>query len=227
MTGLTAVLFDCDGVLVDSEVISLRHELRALNAAGLEYEPQEFTRRFMGLTPEAFVEALQADSLHRLGRALPSAFFDALHADKQHALRTELQAVPQAADAISAWPGLKAAASSSSAQELLSKLTRTGLAPLLAPHIYSAEQVARGKPAPDIFLFAAAQLGAPPESCLVLEDSRNGVHAAVAAGMQVWGFIGGAHASPSLGADLLAAGASRVLDSHAAFIAALAQAAPS
>ena len=90
----------------------------------------------------------------------------------------------------------------------------TGLIDLLKPHVYSAELVKSGKPAPDIFLHAASQLNVSPRECLVIEDSQHGVEAGLVAGMTVWGFIGGGHASDELGASLKSAGARKILRSH-------------
>lgn len=112
-------------------------------------------------------------------------------------------------------------ASSSPRAELLEKLERTGLRQTFDPHIYSAEQVERGKPAPDVFLFAAAQLAAPPLDCVVIEDSVNGVLAARAAGMRVWGFIGGSHADAAMGRRLAEAGADSIIPHHEALTVAL------
>ena len=89
-------------------------------------------------------------------------------------------------------------------------MTRTGLWDLFAPHIYSADHVREAKPAPDIFLYAAKALRVDPENCLVIEDSIHGVAAALAAGMTVWGFLGGGHADEAMGVRLMSAGAARV-----------------
>ncbi|MEK7266175.1 MAG: HAD-IA family hydrolase, partial [Pseudomonadota bacterium] len=118
--------------------------------------------------------------------------------------------------------GKIAVASSSRAHFLKGKLERMGLYDLAAPHVYSADLVAHGKPAPDIFIYAAEQIGAFPARCLVLEDSVNGVKAGLAAGMTVWGFTGGGHCYEGYGARLAEAGAARIVASHAAFLDALA-----
>jgi HAD superfamily hydrolase (TIGR01509 family) len=118
--------------------------------------------------------------------------------------------------------GRIAIASSSRAHFLESKLKRMGLYELAAPHVYSADLVAAGKPAPDIFLYAAEKIGAAPAGCLVLEDSVNGVRAGVAAGMAVWGFTGGGHCYVGYGERLAEAGAHRVVSDYAAFLDAIA-----
>lgn len=216
-----AVIFDCDGVLVDSEVLALHFERVHLAEAGLQYTVAEFAERFMGLAKAAFQAELLADSQKRLGASLPESFFSKLDNAKQHAVQTQLQAVPGARQAVASWAGLKAVASSSPREELLQKLQRTELLHLFAPNIYSAEQVACGKPAPDVFLLAAQQLAAPPGACLVIEDSVNGVLAARAAGMRVWGFIGGGHADAGMARRLSQAGADSIIAHHEALTAAL------
>jgi HAD superfamily hydrolase (TIGR01509 family) len=117
--------------------------------------------------------------------------------------------------------GAVAVASSSRAHFLDSKLKRMGLFDLAAPHIYSADLVEHGKPAPDIFLYTAEKLGVPPRQCLVLEDSVNGVRAGLAAGMQVWGFVGGGHCYDGYGDRLMEAGAQQIMRDYAAVLDAL------
>ena len=119
--------------------------------------------------------------------------------------------VPGARAAIAALSQPKAVASSSTREGLERKLRQVGLWEYFAPHAYSAEHVVQAKPAPDLYFHAAHALGVPPEECLAIEDSVNGVKAAYAAGMTVWGFLGGGHAHDGLGRLLLAAGASRLV----------------
>jgi len=122
-----------------------------------------------------------------------------------------LTEVPGANEAVAGVALLKAVASSSTKEGLERKLRQVGLWPHFEPHVYSADHVANAKPAPDLFLHAADQLGVRPEQCLVLEDSVNGVVAARAAGMRVWGFLGGGHVHDGLGNRLTAAGAERLV----------------
>jgi beta-phosphoglucomutase-like phosphatase (HAD superfamily) len=110
----------------------------------------------------------------------------------------------------------KAVASSTGVAQLESKLRKTAMWELFAPHAYSADLVARAKPAPDIFLHAAAAIGVPPGRCLVLEDSVNGVRAGLAAGMRVWGFVGGGHCGAEWGETLKDAGCETVVDAWGA-----------
>lgn len=219
-----AVIFDCDGVLVDSEVLAIRGERASLGALGLHYAPEEYVRRFVGLHDGLFFDHLRADYLAVHGRAAPEDFEDLVLAGRRREMPA-LTVVEGAARALSGARkefGRIAVASSSRAHFLKGKLERTGLYDLVAPHVYSADLVAHGKPAPDIFLHAAGKLGADPARCLVLEDSANGVRAGVSAGMSVWGFVGGGHCHDGYGDHLRAAGAQRVVAHHDEFLDALA-----
>ncbi len=159
-----------------------------------------------------WLEAVGADSQARLGAGLPRGFYDQLRADVRAAYDERLFAVEGAAAAAARLHLRKAVASSSSDDHLKHVLDLTGLWDLFAPHVYSAHAVPRGKPAPDIYLYAASKLGCDPTRCLAIEDSANGVRAAVAAGMETWGFVGGGHLSSADAERLLAAGASRVVE---------------
>lgn len=219
-----AIIFDCDGVLVDSEVLAIRGERAALAALGLEYTPEDYVRRFVGLHDAAFFHQLKDDHRARLGcEAAPD--FEERVLDGR---RREMHALTMIAGADAALMAAKdragriAVASSARAVFLESKLKRMGLFDLASPHVYSADLVAAGKPAPDIFLYAAEKIGAHPARCLVLEDSVNGVRAGLAAGMTVWGFTGGGHCFAGYGERLAAAGAHRILPDFAAFLDAIA-----
>ncbi len=206
-----AVIFDCDGVLVDSEIIAVEIETALLAEHGLHYEIPEFTARFMGMSDKAFYAALSEDSLAQLGRDLPPGFKARVDAGKRLLNEQKLAAIAGIEDAVARLALLKAVASSSEAHHLDYKLHKTGLWDYFAPHIYSADHVAHAKPAPDLFLHAAKALGVAPPECLVIEDSVNGVKAALAAGMRVWGFAGGGHMDAGGRARLTAAGAERVV----------------
>ena len=209
MKKLAAVIFDCDGVLVDSEKLALEVELEVLAGLGLTFERDDYVLRFMGLSTDAFHAAIEQESLKRLGRSIAT---EVRGSERLRQVMIEhLTEVPGAVEAISALKRPKAIASSGSRAGLERKLKQTGLWDHFAPYVFSADHVAHAKPAPDLFLHAAAALGVAPETCLVLEDSVNGVIAAKAAGMTVWGFLGGGHAHDGLGQRLLAAGAERVV----------------
>jgi beta-phosphoglucomutase-like phosphatase (HAD superfamily) len=206
-----AIVFDCDGVLVDSEVLSIDVEIALLSALGMHYEPAVFRRRFLGLHDNAFVAALDADRRAQCGLPLPDAFAGMAHAQRSAAFEARLTEVRGAGAALAALTLPRAVASSSKTVLLERKLRKTALWPHVAPHVYSADLVARGKPAPDIFLHAAAALSVSAAACIAIEDSVQGVLAAKAAGMRVWGFTGGGHCDADTGAALSAAGADDVL----------------
>jgi len=205
-----AVIFDCDGVLVDSEVLAVEVELMSLAEIGLTYDEEEFKARFMGMSTPAFYDALDADHRAQRGRPLPEGFRDLCSA-RYRAAWHRLGEVPGARDAVAKVSRLKAVASSSSDDALSRKLKLTDLWEPFAPNIYSADHVTHAKPAPDLFLYAAEALNVAAEKCLVFEDSGNGVRAARAAGMTVWAFMGGGHMNDAIGQRLLAAGAERLV----------------
>jgi HAD superfamily hydrolase (TIGR01509 family) len=208
---IQAVIFDCDGVLVDSEVIALRVEMEMLAEQGLHFTRDEYAARFMGLSTEDFHAAMDAEARARLGRPISESI---RQSERLRAVMVaEMTVVPGVETALAGLTLPKAIASSGSMEGLERKLTRTGLWTLFHPHIYGADHVAQAKPAPDLFLHAAAALGVAPAECLVIEDSRNGVLAARTAGMRVWGFLGGGHANPALGERLVVAGAERLVGS--------------
>lgn len=209
-----AVIFDSDGVLVDSEVLGIEIEMAALSEIGLVFDKADFVGRFMGMNDTNFMRALDKEAQERLGTGLPRDFAERVAAMKDDLYRTELRTIPGIERLLTSLTHLKAVASSASVRELERNLTLTGLIGRFSPHVYSADVVAVGKPAPDIFIHAAQQLNVPASGCLVIEDSVNGVNAGLAAGMTVWGFIGGGHASNALGKRLGQAGAHAVLHSH-------------
>ena len=204
-TGLHAfdlVIFDCDGVLVDSERLTVGVEAEVLTALGWPMDAAEVVRRWMGRTS---VEQL-AEVAARLGEEAAQEFdrrsTDAVHA----AFDAELRAVEGVAELVDSLAGLgipTCVASSGTPARMERTLGLTGLRDRFDGRIFSAVEVTRGKPAPDLFLHAAARMGAVPARCAVVEDSVPGVRAGVAAGMTVFGFTGGL----SDEAALVAAGA--------------------
>lgn len=202
------IIFDCDGVLVDSEVISCRVHADVLTRHGYPITADEVFARFLGRSALAASREVEAE----LGRALPDDFDAQLKAALFEEFAVSLQAVPHVAEALAAIATPVCVASSGTPDKIRTSLTRTGLLPHLAPHIFSATQVAHGKPAPDLFLFAAAQMGAEPHRCLVIEDSVPGITAARAAGMIAFGFAGGSHCRVGHAETLIAAGAQAGLD---------------
>jgi HAD superfamily hydrolase (TIGR01509 family) len=210
-----AVIFDCDGVLVDSEILAQEVESEVLNEIGLHYDRHEFTARFMGMSDEAFFAALEADGQARLGRSIVDEIRAPMNERLRRAVEERLSEVPGALRAVATLGLAKAVASSSTSGRLAVKLRKTGLWDHFAPHIFSAQHVKHAKPAPDLFLHAADALAVPPHRCLVIEDSINGVRAGRAAGMRVWGFGGGGHMSERLTAGLSEAGAERIVSTWA------------
>jgi HAD superfamily hydrolase (TIGR01509 family) len=197
------IIFDCDGVLVDSEVISCRAHAETLTRHGYPITADQVLDRFLGVSDLEARLIVEAE----IGRKLPDDFTSQV---KQATLRRygdDLQPVPYVAEAVAAIGLPKCVASSGTPEKIRHGLTCAGLYDILAPHIFSAGQVKRGKPAPDLFLFAAEQMNASPARCVVIEDSVPGVTGAVAAGMTVLGFHGGSHCRPGYADTLRAAGA--------------------
>ncbi|HTC83947.1 MAG TPA: HAD family hydrolase [Rhizomicrobium sp.] len=213
---ISAIIFDCDGVLVDSEVLALEVELAILADQGLNFEREDYVTRFMGLSHEAFHDVIDAEAQKRIGRPISDTIREELARRLRQTMIARLTAVPGAVAAVSGTSLLKAVASSSTKEGLERKLRQVGLWSHFEPHVYSADHVANAKPAPDLFLHAAEKLGVRPDECLVLEDSVNGVVAGRAAGMRVWGFLGGGHVhdrqfQDRFGARLNQAGAERLV----------------
>lgn len=208
---IQAVIFDCDGVLVDSEIIAVEVERALLAEHGLHYEVPDFIARFMGMSDKAFYAALGEDSIAQLNRALPDDFQTRVNAGKRAISEKSLSVIAGIEQAIEALRCPMAVASSSQTHQLDYKLRRTGLWDRFAPHVYSADDVIHAKPAPDLFLHAAKALRIASCDCLVIEDSVNGVKAGLAAGMRVWGFAGGGHMDDAGSTRLMNAGAERVV----------------
>jgi HAD superfamily hydrolase (TIGR01509 family) len=206
------VIFDCDGVLVDSEVIALGVTRRRLSEAGLRLTDQETRERFLGLRLDSVMHRIESE----LGAPLPEEFPHDLSREILSAFARELKGVEGVRQAVEGLRARVCVASSSAPERLRFALRVTGYEVLFAPNIFSAVEVAEGKPSPDLFLYAARSMGAAPKDCLVIEDSVAGVAAAQAAGMTVFGFVGASHFSPlDEGADLTAAGAELLFDDMA------------
>ncbi|MEM6538135.1 MAG: HAD family phosphatase [Pseudomonadota bacterium] len=215
-----AVIFDCDGVLVDSEVLAIKGEREALSDIGLEYTPEEFVQRFIGLHDTAFFAQLRKDYRIKFEADPGPDFEDNILAGRRKHKDgiMPIDGAAMALDETRSLIGAIGVASSSRSDFLHQKLTRCNLIERAAPHVYSADLVDNGKPAPDIFLYTADRLGVDPSRCLVLEDSINGVKAAVSAGMQVWAFEGGGHIFPSYTRTLVETGATRIAKDFSDFV---------
>jgi HAD superfamily hydrolase (TIGR01509 family) len=181
---LELVIFDCDGVLVDSEPITNRVLAEALCEIGLATTVESSMRDYMGRSWPACVEIFE----DRLGRPLPPQFAERFWTRAEAALRAELQPVPGIREVLARIPTPTCVASSGRPEKMRITLGMTGLLPRFEGRIFSALDVARAKPWPDLFLHAAARMGAAPATCVVVEDSPRGVEAGVAAGMRVLGF---------------------------------------
>jgi HAD superfamily hydrolase (TIGR01509 family) len=192
------VIFDCDGVLVDSEPIANRVLAAHLTRAGLPTTEESSIADYVGLS----LPAVLAEAARRLGRPLPADFAATLQTETFAAFRAGLRPVDGIAEALDALPWPACVASSGAIEKMRVSLGVTGLWDRFEGRIFSAAQVRRGKPFPDLFLHAAASLGADPAACVVVEDSRPGVLAARAAGMAVLGYVGGitGHALADAGA---------------------------
>jgi HAD superfamily hydrolase (TIGR01509 family) len=171
------VIFDCDGVLVDSEPLSVSVLVEALN-------------RFLGRSLSTLSQILHDDFDH----SIDDAFLDDLRHHLYARFRQELKPVPGVAQALDALEWQRCVASSSQPERIRLSLSLTGLLERFEPHIFSASMVSRGKPAPDLFLYAADAMDTEPSACIVIEDSPAGIEAAQRAGMAVFAFVGGSHA---------------------------------
>lgn len=202
------IIFDCDGVLVDSEWLANRVLAAYLTELGLPTSFEESVERYIG----GSIASVRAKAEAALGRSLPDDFEAELWARDQVAFDRNLKPIDGVATVLEAIGHATCVASSGTPEKIRHSLGLTGLDAHFGERIFSASQVAHGKPAPDLFEFAAGRMSAAVEDCLVIEDSVAGVTAARAAGMAVFGFTGGGHATPALAEALSAAGAALVFD---------------
>jgi HAD superfamily hydrolase (TIGR01509 family) len=200
------VIFDCNGVLVDSEPIAASVIAEEFNRAGFPVTPETAVRYFPGRRPADVFAAVEA-AFHR---KLPSNFGRTVATATLQRFRAELRILPHVAYALTWLRGPKCVASSSTPDRVRVSLESTGLIRFFE-HLFSASQVPHGKPAPDLFLYAARRVGVPASECIVVEDSPTGVAAATAAGMTPIGYVGGSHANADLAAQLRAAGARTII----------------
>jgi HAD superfamily hydrolase (TIGR01509 family) len=178
------VIFDCDGVLVDSEPISVRTFTEALHDLGLDVSPEQMFDDFVGYSMKHCMEVVQK----MLGRAPPENFVAELQARTFERFKAELKPMPGIEQALDELDVPFCVASSGAPEKMRTTLGITGLLRRFQGKMFSVTQVARGKPAPDVYLFAAEKMGAEPRRCVVVEDAPPGVQAGVAAGMRVLGF---------------------------------------
>ncbi len=193
--GFDLVIFDCDGVLVDSERLAVRTEAEILSRLGWPLTEADIVDRFVGRS----ATYMQGEIERHLGRPIDwDAEFEIHY---REVFQRDLVAVPGVEEALDAITTPVCVASSGSHDKMRFTLGTTGLFDRFEGRIFSADQVAHGKPAPDIFLFAADQMGVDPGRCAVVEDSVAGVTAARSAGMAVFGFAGGVTGADRLSAD--------------------------
>jgi HAD superfamily hydrolase (TIGR01509 family) len=183
------IIFDCDGVLIDSEVISAEVLIDLARDQGLNIDRAYVRDHFLGRSFPTVAATIRA----QLGVALPLDFEAAYRAELLRRFETRLAPTPGIVDLLPRLRVPACVATSSSPPRVSRSLAITGLDRFFGGRVFTASQVARGKPAPDLFLFAAAQMGAAPADCLVIEDSRPGVEAARNAGMAVVLYTGGSH----------------------------------
>jgi len=209
MSGFDLTLFDCDGVLVDSEIIAAKVESKLLTEAGYPISVEEMGERFAGMTWKNILLSIEKE----VDIPLSASLIDKSEQLLDQRLAREVKAIEGVQYALSRIAGPRCICSNSSSQRLDMMLTKVGLKELFAPHIYSAKDLGadRVKPKPDIFLHGAAQFGVSPAKCIVVEDSVHGVHAAREAGMRVVGFTGASHTYPSHADKLTDAGAETVI----------------
>ncbi len=182
------LIFDCDGVLVDSEVLACRIDAEVLTRLGIPYTADEIMAQFVGGSLKDMMARIEADR----GCRLPADFAAELNRALFARFETDLRPIAGVREAVLSLAMPRCVASSSSPDRIALSLRVTGLDDLF-DRTFSAAQVPRGKPAPDLFLHAAAQMGQVPGDCVVIEDSLFGVQAARQAGMRVIGFTGGGH----------------------------------
>jgi HAD superfamily hydrolase (TIGR01509 family) len=201
------VIYDCDGTLIDSERLVARVCMGEIHALGLAHWTMDaYFAAFVGMPGHVGWGAVAAE----LGRPLPKDFNARVDEAIDRLFETELVAIEGVREAIAAIGGARCVASSTAQPWLSQNIQTAGLADLFEGAVFSASQVKRAKPAPDVFLFAASQMGHDPTDCIVIEDSVPGVTAARRAGMEVVGFTGVAHEPDVMRERLTGAGASAV-----------------
>lgn len=201
------IIFDCDGVLLDSEMISCAEDADAYCRIGYKITAQEMAFRFAGVPGDSIDKIISEE----MGKKIPLGFRSTIQEKILLKYRSELRAIEGVEETLKQLKIKKCVASSSAPAKLALGLVETGIFELLYPHIFSTKLVEKGKPHPDIFLYAAKQMGVSPDKCLVIEDSVAGITAAKAAGMRSVGFIGGSHCSDSQSDRLISAGANVIV----------------
>jgi HAD superfamily hydrolase (TIGR01509 family) len=206
------IIFDCDGVLVDSEVLSCGCLSEILHECGVELSIEQVLRLFLGRSTADVIAYCRT-----AGKALPKDFLTDLALRVRETFQCQLEPIAGVGTLLSELRIPFCVASSSDLERVSFSLRLTGLGDHFGDRVYTSQMVRCGKPAPDLFLYAAAAMGSKPDRTLVIEDSVSGVMAAKAAGMKVWGFVGGAHYRYQSNGLLQDAGADRIFDRIADF----------
>lgn len=193
-TDIELVIFDCDGVLIDSEIISATILVKQINGLGLNVDFQYVQQNFLGRSFPRVVSLIR----EQFGVQLPGDFEDNYRSELLRIFETDLVAMPGIEKAMDGLAVAHCVATSSSPKRVKRSLELVGLFDRFCGSVFTASLVANGKPAPDLFLHAASQMGVEPSKCLVVEDSFSGLDAARAAGMTVWHFTGGSHLAGAL-----------------------------
>lgn len=183
------VIFDCDGVIADSEVLSAQVLIDRLAGLGIAMTPAQVRRDFLGRSFPTVARTIRQDH----GQSLPDDFEADYRARLLDRFTTDLRPTPGVMAVLDGLPVPCCIATSSSPPRVAHTLAVLGLDGRFAGRVFTASQVGRGKPAPDLFLLAAARMGAAPEATVVIEDSAPGIAAGLAAGMTVLHYAGGAH----------------------------------
>ncbi|MCC4590210.1 HAD-IA family hydrolase [Xanthomonas campestris pv. cannae] len=207
-TPFDLLISDCDGVLVDSEVLADRVMLDALGAYVPRVELEQFLAGSFGLTAQEIVQRVQ----RQYALDLPPGLYQEIRTRSEALIAAEVQPIDGVREALLALPLPLAVASNSMRESVVASVARAGLAERVGERIFSADMVARPKPAPDVYLLAANTLGVASERCLVIEDSATGASAALAAGMTVIGFTGAAHIPAGHAATLRQLGVAAVME---------------
>jgi HAD superfamily hydrolase (TIGR01509 family) len=202
------VIFDCDGVLVDSERIITQAHAEVLTACGYLITGEVLVERFCGMSDPEMLAIIERE----WGRTLPASYAERVGLMIEAGFRQSLAPIEGVAEALDSLSLPICGASSSSVAQIRQKPEITGLLERFGERLFSATMVARGKPAPDLFLCAAQHLITAPDRCLVIEDSPAGIDAALAAGMTAIGFSGGSHCGPEHGVRLQRHGAALVME---------------
>lgn len=204
------IIFDCDGVLVDSEILAKQVELAVYAEHGFEASLEEFSERFSGMTGHEIMRAIEDD----LDKGLPDTVHDDIQTRIDDKLATELKAMSNVHEMLDRLDNPRCICSNSSMERLGISLKRTELYDRFRPYIFSATEVGTKEPKPssNVFLHAASELESDPNETIVIEDSVHGVTGAVKAGMRVVGFTGGSHTYPTHAESLMDAGAETTIN---------------